>query len=78
MTCTTELFKIGVDEQLIQLQTGHRSDAVKAYKRPSGDHFHTVLEILQPPPQKLVRNVGDENEKWMSQFMGKRTPLTPM
>ena len=53
VTCATELFKHNVDEQLIMRQTGHRStDAVRRYKRPSGEHQLLVSKILQPPPPK--------------------------
>jgi len=60
VTCATELFKIDADEQLIYLQTCHRSDAVRAYKQLSDAHFHRISEILQPPPPELL-NVGDGN-----------------
>ena len=55
VTCATELFRHGVDEQLIQLQTGHRSDAVRAYKCPANTHFHQVSKSLQPPLQKCAK-----------------------
>ena len=38
----------GFDEQLIKVQTGHQSDAVHAYKRPTKSHALQVSEILQP------------------------------
>ena len=48
VTCATELFGHNIDEQLIQLQTGHRStDAVWVYKRPAEDHFKEVSKIFQ-------------------------------
>ena len=52
VTCATTLFRSGVDEQLIMRQTGHRSDAVRAYKRSSKEQDVMVSSILQPPPQK--------------------------
>ena len=52
VTCATHLFEENVDEQLIKLQTGHRSDAVRAYKRPTKSHALQVLNILQPPLSK--------------------------
>lgn len=33
-TCASRLFKHNVDKQLIMRQTGHRSSAVRLYKRP--------------------------------------------
>jgi len=52
VTCATALFRSGVDEQLIMRQTGHRSDAVRAYKRSSREQDLMVSSILQPPPPK--------------------------
>ena len=50
------MFEENVDEQLIKLQTGHRSDAVRAYKRPTKSHALQVSNILQPPlPKKAAK-----------------------
>ena len=41
---------------LIKLQTGHRSDAVRDYKRPTKSHALQVSKILQPPlPKKAAK-----------------------
>ena len=45
VTCATALFHSGIDEQLVQRQTGHRSDAVRRYKRPSKEQ----VQSCQPP-----------------------------
>ncbi len=55
VTCATELFNSNVDEQLIMRQTGHRSNAVRAYKRPGADHDMLVSSILQPPRKVAKR-----------------------
>ena len=56
VTCATQLFEEHVDEQLIKLQTGHRSDTVRAYKRPTKSHALQVSNILQPPlPKKAAK-----------------------
>ena len=56
VTCATQLFEENVDEQLIKLQTGHCSDAVNAYKRPTKSHALQVSNILQPPlPKKAAK-----------------------
>ena len=52
VTCDTTLFKENTDEQLIKRQTSHRSDAVRAYKRPCSSHKVAVLEALQQPSMK--------------------------
>ncbi len=52
VTCATQLFASNIDEQLIMRQTGHRSQAVRAYKRPGAEHEVAVSSVLQPPPSK--------------------------
>ena len=56
VTCATELFAKNVDEQLIMRQTGHRSNAVRLYKRPTAEHEQMVSSILQPPPIKIRKS----------------------
>ena len=47
VTCATQLFVENVDEQLIKLQTGHRSDTVRAYKCPTKSHaLHASIEYF--------------------------------
>ena len=47
VTCATQLLENMVDEQLIQMHTGHRStDGVRVYKRPT--EFHGFFSHLQP------------------------------
>lgn len=46
-TATTRLFNQGVDEQLICETTGHRSNAVRSYKRTSDEQKNEISEILQ-------------------------------
>ena len=56
ITCATQSFEENVDEQLIKLQSGHRCDAVRAYKRPTKSHALQVSNILQPPlPKKAAK-----------------------
>ncbi len=43
----TRMFQKGVDEQLIKCVTGHKSDAVRLYKRPSD-------KLIQSACQKVV------------------------
>ena len=59
--CATTLFNENIDEQLIKRQTGHKSDAVRAYKRPCSSHDVAVSDALQPPSAKqLVTNLESE------------------
>ena len=57
-TCATSLFRGGVEEQLICGRTGHRSTAVRAYKRPSTETQVRVSELLDPPGAHRESKVG--------------------
>ena len=57
VTCATTLFKENLDKQLIKRQIGHRSDAVREYKRPCSSHDVGVSDALQPPSKQLVTNL---------------------
>jgi hypothetical protein len=46
-TCATRLFQCGVDEQLIAAKTGHRSLAIRSYKRPCLRQEKEVSTIIQ-------------------------------
>ena len=52
MTTATRLFNEKVDEQLVMERTGHRSTAVRAYKRTSAKLQQEISNILQPPMPK--------------------------
>ena len=57
VTLATRLYQQGVDEQLIKERTGHRSDAVRCYKRTSAEqqkHISGLVDI----PEKNKENVG--------------------
>ena len=51
VTCATQLFEENV-EQLIKLQTSHRSDAVRAYKHSTKSH---ALQVQPPLPKKAAK-----------------------
>lgn len=46
-TTASRLFHDDIPEQLIRAQTGHRSNAVFAYKRPSNEQIRNVSTALQ-------------------------------
>ncbi|XP_050414113.1 uncharacterized protein LOC126828378 [Patella vulgata] len=46
-TCATRLFRSGVDEQLIAKTTGHRSNAIRAYKRSNTAQEAFVSSVIQ-------------------------------
>lgn len=45
-TCASRLYRNDVDEQLICEKTGHRSNAVRTYKRTSEDQMRDMSNIL--------------------------------
>ena len=63
VTCATILFKHNVDEQLIQRQTGHRSNAIRCYKCPSVDHDLFVSKVLGPRPSKTQARYSENNKE---------------
>ncbi|XP_046577855.1 uncharacterized protein LOC124285635 [Haliotis rubra] len=46
-TCATRLFQSGIDEQLIARTTGHRSTAVREYKRVSTAQEKELSNVIQ-------------------------------
>ena len=53
-TCTT-LYQKGLDEQLIQERSGHRSvDALRKYKRTSNQQIKEVSEMLLPSKKRIL------------------------
>ena len=58
VTCCTRLYEKGFDEQSIAGRSGHRSDAIRVYKRPSHELLKEVSNALQPPrPQPIEPTV---------------------
>ena len=52
VTCYTQLYSAGFDEQSIMKRSGHRSSVVRLYKRPSLVLEQQVSAALQPPRPK--------------------------
>lgn len=63
-TCATRLYDCGMDEQIIQEITGHRSLSVRKYKRTSDAARQTVSSNLYNPSTSSNKNTmqtGNEN-----------------
>ena len=59
VTCVTRLFQTGTfDEQTIMSRTGHRSTAVRSYKRSSSSLVKTMSGALQLPSGELEEPEG--------------------
>lgn len=54
VTCCTTLYGANLDEKSIKTRSGHRSDAVRLYTRPSEQLSQDISDALQPP--KPVNN----------------------
>ena len=52
-SCST-LYNAGFEEQEVMMRSGHRSSAVRTYKRPSETKLNEISDALQPPPPKTV------------------------
>jgi len=48
VTCASSLFDAGVEEKLIREQTGHRSNALLKYEKPSEENKGKVSYLLGP------------------------------
>ena len=59
VTCATRLFQTGTfDERTIMSRTGHRSTAVRSYKRPSSSLVKAVSDAIQQPSGELEKPEG--------------------
>ena len=45
VTCISSLFKAGVEEKLIRERTGHRSESLLKYERPSKEKIAEVSSV---------------------------------
>ena len=48
VTCVSSLFNAGVDEKLIRERSGHRSNALFQYEKPTEENVCKVSNILGP------------------------------
>ena len=61
--CCTQLYEQGFDEQAITMRSGHRSSAVRAYKRPSHKMLRAISDTLQPPKPATVTSATMKTEE---------------
>jgi len=48
VTCATKLFTSGVEEKMFRERTGHRSNALFSYQKPSDHQISKVSKLLGP------------------------------
>jgi len=52
VTLCTRLYNAGFDEQMVKLKSGHRSDAVRRYQRPSQAMRQAASDALLNPKKR--------------------------
>jgi hypothetical protein len=57
------MYQSGIDEQLISKQTGHRSLAIRAYKRPSSELEKDVSSVIQGAKKPCAQTVSVNPDK---------------
>ncbi|XP_069128456.1 uncharacterized protein KIAA1958-like [Argopecten irradians] len=77
-TAATRLYGAGIDEQLISEKTGHRSNAVRAYKRTSDQQQCDISNILSGNSNsvKVPRLESANTEKCLLNIKAKLSDLT--
>lgn len=75
VTLATTLYQSGVDEQLIKERTGHRSEAVRQYKRTSSEQQKYISRLVDIPTSLLL---DKENACENILASGKKTVQTPL
>ncbi len=73
-TSASRLYEAGVDEQLIQERTGHRSNAVRGYKRTSSKLQQQVTQTLYGPTAKLQKSCTVSSDGQSSDFPVSESP----
>ena len=59
ITCATRLFQRSVEEKQIRERTGHRSDSLFRYEKPSDEQVSFVSNVLAPPMKETGSSVSD-------------------
>ena len=59
VTCATRLFQRNVQEKQIRERTGHRSDSLFRYEKPSDEQVNFVSNALAPPMKETGSSVSD-------------------
>ncbi len=73
VTTATRMFQKGVDKQLIKCVTGHKSDAVRLYKRPSDNLMKTACSAVVNPVTgtKSAVNKSGKTVEYNSEYVEK-------
>lgn len=63
ITCATRLFQSGVNEKQTRETTGHKSDSLFRYQKPSEIQVRDVSNTLGPPIATTSTNTCSSNEE---------------
>ncbi len=70
VTAATRMFNAGVEEQVVKERTGHKSDAVHAYKRMSDSVLEQAENAAIGEKSKVPKRVGKDDEEGLGSMSG--------
>ena len=62
VNCASSLFNAGVEEKLIRERTGHRSDSLFKYEKPSKEKITEVSSVLGPSTSATEVKISEEKD----------------
>ena len=62
VTCASSLFNAGVEEKLIRERTGHRSDSLFKYEKPSKEKITEVSSVLGPSTSATEVKISEKKD----------------
>ncbi len=72
MTVVTRMFNAGIEEQVVKEHMGHKSDAVRAYKRMSDSILEQAEKaaIGERSQSKVPKRVSNDDEEGLGSMSG--------
>ncbi len=70
VTAATRMFNTGVEEQVVKECTGHKSDAIRAYKRTSDTVLEQAERAAIGEKSKVPKKVGKDDEEGLGSISG--------
>ena len=67
VTAATRLYEVRIDEQLISEKTGHRSSAIRSYKRTNDTQFQDISKFIHDNGKRS--DIQNAEEKKPEKFM---------
>ena len=63
VTCVSSLFNAGMEEKLIRERSGHRSNALFQYEKPTEENVSKVSKILGPSVSAISRFTTEKQDE---------------